>query len=179
MWGTSKMRNTSSMVQFSIILSSYHAEKYFPIRVQCCEFWPDAYRNCLKYTNLVPKQSIPLSKTHSMWMWRWSSPSVCELRDNFKPRLAFQHWNGVNAEIRSSNKRLSDELDARKPSVVSITLRSEEFRLQNLVYNLTISNPGYIRYPTSTYYWTVPFILDHSYISLGTWEIQKLLKQKF
>jgi hypothetical protein len=34
------------------------------------------------------------------------------------------------------------ELDARKPLVVSISQRSEELRLYNLVQNLTISNPG-------------------------------------
>ncbi len=32
-------------------------------------------------------------------------------------------------------------------------------------------------YPTITYYWTVPLILD-THISLGTWQIQELLKQK-
>ncbi len=32
--------------------------------------------------------------------------------------------------------------------------------------------------PPITYCWTVPLILDHSYLALGTWQIQKLLKQK-
>jgi hypothetical protein len=35
-----------------------------------------------------------------------------------------------------------NELDVRKPLVVSISQRSEELRLYNLVYNLTIPNPG-------------------------------------
>jgi hypothetical protein len=33
-------------------------------------------------------------------------------------------------------------LDVRKPLVVSISQRSEELRLYNLVYNLMISNTG-------------------------------------
>jgi hypothetical protein len=35
-----------------------------------------------------------------------------------------------------------NELDVRKPLVVSISQRSEELRFYNLVRNLTISNPG-------------------------------------
>jgi hypothetical protein len=35
-----------------------------------------------------------------------------------------------------------NELDVRKRFVVSISQRSEELRLYNLVSNLTISNPG-------------------------------------
>jgi hypothetical protein len=33
------------------------------------------------------------------------------------------------------------ELVAKEPLVVSVSQRSEELRLNNLVYNLTISNP--------------------------------------
>jgi hypothetical protein len=35
-----------------------------------------------------------------------------------------------------------NELDVRKPLVVSTSQRSEELRLYNVVKNLTISNPG-------------------------------------
>ncbi len=35
-----------------------------------------------------------------------------------------------------------NELDVRKPLVVSDSQRSEELKLYNLVWNLTISNPG-------------------------------------
>jgi hypothetical protein len=34
-----------------------------------------------------------------------------------------------------------NELDVRKPLVVSTSQRSEELRIYNLVWNLTISNP--------------------------------------
>jgi hypothetical protein len=28
-----------------------------------------------------------------LWMWRWSFSGVHKLRDDFKPRFAFQQWN--------------------------------------------------------------------------------------
>jgi hypothetical protein len=35
-----------------------------------------------------------------------------------------------------------NEIDARKPLVVSISQRSEALKLYNLVWNLSISDPG-------------------------------------
>jgi hypothetical protein len=35
-----------------------------------------------------------------------------------------------------------NELNVRKPLVVSVSQRSEELRLHNLVYNFSISNPS-------------------------------------
>jgi hypothetical protein len=44
---------------------------------------------------------------------------------NFKPRFAFQ-------EYEAGNGTYLNELDARKPLVVSISQKSEELRLHNL-----------------------------------------------
>ncbi len=49
---------------------------------------------------------------------------------------------GVNPGIMSWKSTCLIELDVRKPLVVSMSQRSEEMRLYNLVQNLTISNPG-------------------------------------
>jgi hypothetical protein len=60
------------------------------------------------------------------------------LSDKFKRRyirlIAFQQWNsGYNPGIRSLKSTYVIELDVRKPLVVSISQRSEELRLYNLV----------------------------------------------
>ncbi len=49
---------------------------------------------------------------------------------------------GVNPRIRSWKCTYLIELNVRKPLVVSISQRSKELRLYNLVWRLTISNPG-------------------------------------
>jgi hypothetical protein len=61
-------------------------------------------------------------------------------------------------EAEKKNTYLT-ELDFRKPLVVSISQRSEELRLYNLVQNFTISNPG-LRVVSSNASpgWTVHFL---------------------
>ncbi len=52
-----------------------------------------------------------------------------------------------------------DEFDVRNPLVVSIiTRRSEELRLCNVVWNLTISHPDFKR--VSSLDWTVHFLVE-------------------
>jgi hypothetical protein len=46
----------------------------------------------------------------------------------------------MNKKVKKST--YLNELDVRKPWVISISQRSVELRLCNLDYNLTISNPG-------------------------------------
>jgi hypothetical protein len=57
-----------------------------------------------------------------------------------KPNSLSSIETGVNPEITSTHL---NELHVRKPLVVSISQRSEELRLDNLVFNLTISNPDF------------------------------------
>jgi hypothetical protein len=49
------------------------------------------------------------------------------------PDPLFSSGTGVNPGIRSEKSIYLKELDARKPLVVSISLRTEELRLYNLV----------------------------------------------
>jgi hypothetical protein len=49
---------------------------------------------------------------------------------------------GSILEIEAKKSTYLNELDFRKPLVESISQRSEELRLYNLVWNLTISSIG-------------------------------------
>jgi hypothetical protein len=49
---------------------------------------------------------------------------------------------GLIPEQEAERSTYLIELNVRKPLVVTISQRSEELRLYNLVWNLTISNPG-------------------------------------
>ncbi len=49
---------------------------------------------------------------------------------------------GLILEYKAEMSTYQNELNVRKPLVVSISQRSEELRLHNLVQNLAISNPG-------------------------------------
>jgi hypothetical protein len=46
---------------------------------------------------------------------------------------------GVNSGIRKQKSTYLNELDVRKPLMVSMSQRSEELKLYNLVLNLIIS----------------------------------------
>jgi hypothetical protein len=69
------------------------------------------------------------------------SPVSTKLRDNFKPRFAFQQWNRGSSWKKKQKNHFLIGLDVRKPLVVFIAQRKEERRLYNLVYDLTISTP--------------------------------------
>ncbi len=59
---------------------------------------------------------------HRLSMWRWSFSGVRELRDNFKPRFAFQQWNrGKSWNKKAKKGTYLIELDVRNPLVVSIS----------------------------------------------------------
>jgi hypothetical protein len=55
------------------------------------------------------------------------------LRDNFNPDLLSNRETGVNPEIRTEKSTDLNELDVRKLLMISISQRSEELRLHNLV----------------------------------------------
>jgi hypothetical protein len=59
---------------------------------------------------------------------------VCELRANFKPQIRFPAVKQVLIlEYEAEKSTHLIEIDVRKPLVVSISQRSEELRLPNLV----------------------------------------------
>jgi hypothetical protein len=55
------------------------------------------------------------------------------MKKNSDPDLLFSSETGVNPAIRSCNSTHLNELDDRKPLVVSISQGSEEARLYRLV----------------------------------------------
>jgi hypothetical protein len=67
---------------------------------------------------------------------------------------------GVNPGKRSWRSTYLNELDVRKPMMVSISQRSEELRLHYLVWNLTIPNPGSkVVSSNASPCWTVRFLV--------------------
>ncbi len=63
---------------------------------------------------------------HRLYMWGWSFSCVRESRDSFKPRFAFHQWNkGLIFEIRSWKSTHLNELNVKKPMVVSILFHNE------------------------------------------------------
>ncbi len=71
---------------------------------------------------------------------RYSVSVSCVTISN--PDSLFSSETGVNSGRRRSKSTHLNELDVRKPLVVSMSQRREELRRYNLVHNLTISNPG-------------------------------------
>ncbi len=53
-------------------------------------FWFGNRKQACCYLSLTAEKG---SFNHRLWMWRWFLSGVRELHDNFKPRLAFQHWS--------------------------------------------------------------------------------------
>ncbi len=88
------------------------------------------------------------------------------------PDLLSSSEKGVNPEIRIWKSTYLNELDARKPLVLSISQRSEERGLYILVQKFTISNPGLKAVsPNASPGWTARF--------LGRWKGLTYLKHLY
>jgi hypothetical protein len=87
----------------------------------------------------LPKSSYfaKVTFSHILEKWRWSFFGVHKMRDdNFKPRFAFQQWNSGqtrNKKLKMPSSEWARWQKVRKPLVVSISQKSEQLRLYNLV----------------------------------------------
>ncbi len=75
--------------------------------------------------------TLNLHPRTGLLMLRWSFSGVHKLCDNFKPPIRFSGVKqGLILEEEAEKSTYLNELDVRKPLVVSISHRSEELRLQ-------------------------------------------------
>ncbi len=92
---------------------------------------------------LIPDRSV-------IWIWRTidyrckdiSLQVSASWMTILNPDSLSRSETWVNPGIRSWKSTYLNELAVRKPLVVSISQRSEELRLHNLVHNMTILNPS-------------------------------------